>query len=80
MQSLALNGVTQIMLVISHGNEAIVDYFSSDPALLDHLRRHGKDTIADELEELVGMAQISFCYQHEQLGTGHMYLAAEQRV
>lgn len=42
-------GITDICFVISHGKEAIPQYFYHDPALEAELQRRGKEHILQEL-------------------------------
>lgn len=68
-------GIRDICFVISHGKEAIPEYFFSNPALEALLRKKGK---LDALSELTRYHEVNFhiVYQEEQLGDGHAVLQA----
>lgn len=68
-------GITDICFVISHGKEAIPQFFYQDPALEAELRRRGKESA---LKELAAYDDVRFhvVYQNEMLGDGHAILQA----
>ncbi len=68
-------GITDICFVISHGKEAIPQYFYQDPALEAELARRGKESA---LRELHAYDEVRFhvVYQNEMLGDGHAILQA----
>ncbi len=72
-------GITDICFVISHGKEAIPQYFYHDPALEAELQRRGKEHI---LQELHAYDEVRFhvVYQNEMLGDGHAILQAANWV
>jgi UTP--glucose-1-phosphate uridylyltransferase len=68
-------GITDICFVISHGKEAIPQYFYENPSLEEELKRRGK---AEMLAELQRYDSVKFhvVYQEQQLGDGHAILQA----
>jgi len=72
-------GIKDICFVISHGKEAIPQYFFENPALEEELKQRGK---MDHLERLKQYDEVNFhtVYQEEQLGDGHAILQAADWV
>jgi UTP--glucose-1-phosphate uridylyltransferase len=72
-------GITDICFVISHGKEAIPQYFYQDPALEAELRRRGKEGMLQDLR-MYDEVRFHVVYQGEQLGDGHAILQAASWV
>ncbi len=72
-------GIHEICFVISHGKEAIPEYFYEDPELEEELKRRGKE---DLLVHLRAYDNVKFhvVYQEEQKGDGHAVLQAKDWV
>ena len=72
-------GITDICFVISHGKEAIPQYFYEDPALEAELNQRGK---GEALQELTKYDEVNFhiVYQMQQRGDGHALLQAGKWV
>ncbi len=72
-------GITDICFVISHGKEAIPQYFFENPTLEEELERRGK---LGHLERLKRYDEVNFhtVYQDEQLGDGHAILQADDWI
>ena len=64
------SGITDILIIISEGKEAIIDHFNSDPDRITELRNRGKNEIADQLLAIDQLANIEFIYQRELSGLG----------
>lgn len=71
VEELARAGVSEICVVISHGQGAIADYFSSAPELEASLERTGKTEMLAQLRALEELAEIFFVQQRHALGLGH---------
>ncbi len=67
-------GLTEILIVISRGKEAIPDYFARNPELERRLEASGKAGLAEGLRRLSEMARIHYTYQHEMKGLGDAVL------
>ena len=63
-------GVTEILLIISPGKEAIREHFSAVPALADRLAGSGKKDLLKKITAFDGKVNISYAYQYEQKGLG----------
>ena len=74
-----LSGADEVVIVNSRIKKAIEDHFSPDPDLVDHLRSHGKDALADAVEH-AGNLNVSYVYQDEALGLGHAVLCAAEKA
>ena len=73
-------GITEIILVTSHGKRAIEDYFDRSFELERFLEQRGEVDRLQEARALSQMAHISSVRQHEQLGLGHAVLTARALV
>lgn len=69
------SGADGVVIVNSHGKQAIEEHFAPDGDLVALLRERGKDAYADEVER-VGSLPVGFVYQEEALGLGHAVLCA----
>ena len=68
----------EVIIINSHGKQAIEDHFAPDPELVALLRQRGKDAYADAVEH-AGNLPVGFVYQDEALGLGHaVHCAAEE--
>ncbi len=67
-------GLTEILIVISRGKEAIPDYFARNPELERRLESTGKGDLAAGLRRLSEMARIHYIYQNEMKGLGDAVL------
>ena len=72
-------GVTDICFVISHGKEAIPQFFYDDPALEAELKRRGKQEAISDLK-MYDNVNFHVVYQSEQHGDGHAILQAADWV
>ena len=73
-------GIDKIVLVVSEGQEAFSAHFAPIPDLEAALEERGKDALLEQMREISDMADISYVYQHEQLGLGHAVLTAREAV
>lgn len=73
-------GIEEIILVISEGKEALVEYFRPNRKLeAQLLTKHDHEALR-LLEEIWNLVKITPVYQHEQKGLGHAVLCAKNAV
>ncbi|MCL2797270.1 MAG: UTP--glucose-1-phosphate uridylyltransferase [Firmicutes bacterium] len=72
------SGITDVLIVLGRGKEAIRDYFSNNSDLEKVLRDAGKTEYADMLLKIGRGARIRFAVQQKPLGSGDAILYAEE--
>ncbi|MCL2061781.1 MAG: UTP--glucose-1-phosphate uridylyltransferase [Firmicutes bacterium] len=72
------SGLTDILIVLGKGKEAIRHYFTPDPDLEQKMRDSGKAEFADILHKIGRGARITFATQKQPLGSGDAVLYAEE--
>ncbi len=72
-------GITDICFVISHGKEAIPEFFFKDAKLEADLEKRGKIHLLEELKRYDAM-NFHVVYQEEQRGDGHAILQAKDWI
>ncbi|MBU2542560.1 NTP transferase domain-containing protein, partial [Patescibacteria group bacterium] len=80
VEEMADSGIKEIIIVISHGKEAIKEYFKRDLVLEKHLKKIGKYNKIKDLVELLKKIKFSYVYQEKPLGNGHALLCAKSKV
>ena len=80
VEEAAQAGIEHIVLVITHGQEAVGRYFERLPELEQALERRGHDAILKQMIDISDLAEISYVYQKQQLGLGHAVLTAKAAV
>jgi UTP--glucose-1-phosphate uridylyltransferase len=73
-------GITDILIIISRGKEAIADYFDRAPELEARLEATGKAALAAEMRAVAQMARFHFVRQQEMRGLGDAVLQARDHV
>lgn len=73
-------GITDILIIISRGKEAIADYFDRAPDLEARLEATGKGALAAELRAVASMARFHYVRQPEMRGLGDAVLQAREHV
>lgn len=77
VEELARNGVSNLLFVTGRGKAAIENHFDTDPALMDSLRKAGKDDLLLALDfEKLGL-NILYTRQSVQRGLGDAILHGE---
>ncbi|MCS7178714.1 MAG: UTP--glucose-1-phosphate uridylyltransferase [Anaerolineae bacterium] len=71
VESLVASGITDIIIVVRNGAEAVERHFAPDPALEQYLEATGKQTLLEEVRRLSRMANIVFVRQPETLPYGN---------
>ncbi len=80
VEELAANGIRRALFVTGPGKDSIENHFDIDEALIDFLRRTGREELlADLMFERHGM-HYAYVRQRRQLGLGHAVLCAEPFV
>ena len=73
-------GITDVVIVVGPGKEALVAHFSPAPELEAELERKGKDDLLAAVRATTEIANVSFVTQDEPLGLGHAVLCAREAV
>ena len=76
VEEMARAGITQICIVLSHGQGAISDHFAPAPELEAVLEKAGKTELLEEVRRTETLADIFYVQQHRPLGLGHAVLCA----
>ncbi len=72
------SGITDIMIILGKGKDAIRNYFTPNPELEQHLESTGKSEYAEILRKIRGSVNIVFAEQKEPKGSGDAVLYAEK--
>jgi len=73
-------GITDILIITGRGKEAIEDYFDYSLEYNTRLYSTGKDALAEQLNAIANLANISFVRQKEAKGLGHAVYCAKSFV
>ncbi|MGF1655595.1 MAG: UTP--glucose-1-phosphate uridylyltransferase [Verrucomicrobiales bacterium] len=73
-------GFDEILIILSRGKEAIVNYFRPHPELEQRLESSGKLEALKTIKDLASMARFSFVYQDHMRGLGDAIRYAESFV
>ena len=72
--------IRRIVLVISPGKEALVNYFSRPEKLVESLKQSGRLAEIEPLLTLLRRVEVCAVYQDEPRGLGHAVLCAREEV
>lgn len=70
VEEAAAAGLTDILIIVSAGKEAIQHHFSPDRDLNERLAATGKEAMLGALRKMERLADIHYIYQHELNGLG----------
>lgn len=80
VEEAAAAGITDILIITGRGKEAIEDYFDYSLEYNTKLYASGKDVLAEQLNAIANLANISFVRQKEARGLGHAVYCAKSFV
>lgn len=80
IEEAAAAGITDILIIISSGKNAIQDHFNPEPGLTARLTANGKEEELRELAKIEKMARLHYVYQQELNGLGDAVLYARSFV
>ena len=80
VEEAAASGITDILMVVSTGKNAIQEHFNPNFDLETRLQETGKDDLLSELREINNLANIHYIYQQELNGLGHAVLQGKSFV
>lgn len=72
----AQSGITDLLIIVSRGKEAIVNHFDKAFELETILEKDGKTEMLKAIKDVSGKLNVSFVRQQEQKGLGHAVLCA----
>ncbi len=73
-------GIERIVLVTTHGKEALADYFDTNPELERHLEEQGKTDLLAMVRGITGLVDVVTVRQREARGLGLAVLSAQSAV
>lgn len=80
VEELVRAGISEVWIVISKGQEAVVEHFRPSPELESALEAKGKSELLEELRGIQRLAAVDFVYQDEPLGLGHAVGCARDQI
>ncbi len=80
VEEAAACGITDILMIVSSGKEAIARHFNPDFELESRLESSGKAELLRQLREISSLARIHYVYQHELDGLGGALRCAEEFI
>jgi len=70
VEEAAAAGLTDLVIVVSSGKEAIQHHFSPEHDLNERLAATGKEALLETLKKIESLADVHYVYQHELNGLG----------
>lgn len=77
VEELVASGIHDITIVVSPGKEAIQNHFRADDKLVAKLRAAGKNILADAVDQVANLADITFVRQNGPYGNATPVLNAD---
>lgn len=72
------SGIKDILIIINSEKENIKAHFGKNERLDNFLISKGKEDLIEKLNEIHNTVNITYTYQHQQLGLGHAVLCAKE--
>ncbi|NOY24913.1 MAG: UTP--glucose-1-phosphate uridylyltransferase [Oligoflexia bacterium] len=76
----AAAGIERVVMVTSHGKDALPDYFAVNPDLERHLEERGKLDLLERMHALSDLVDVVTVRQRDTRGLGHAVLSARAAV
>lgn len=73
-------GIERVVMVTTHGKEALADYFDANPELERHLEEQGKDELLRQVRSITGLVDVVTVRQRDARGLGLAVLSARAAV
>ena len=73
-------GAERLVVVVSPGKEAVIDYFRPQPELEDTLEARGKADLAAKVRRAAELIAVEAAFQDKALGLGHAVGCAESNL
>ena len=73
------SGIEEILIIIGHGKNSIIDHFDKSFELEVNLKDHHKDDLLEMVQDISNI-KLHYIRQKEALGLGHAVLCAKQFV
>lgn len=73
------SGIEEILIIIGHGKDSIIDHFDRSFELEVNLKEHHKDELLEMVQNIANI-KLHYIRQKEALGLGHAILCAKQFV
>lgn len=73
-------GIERIVMVTSHGKEALADYFDTNPELERHLEEQGRTELLAMVRSITGLVDVVTVRQRDARGLGLAVLSAQSAV
>jgi len=80
VEEAAAAGISDVLLVISRGKQAIEDHFGRSPELEQRLNAAGQEALLQSIQKLASQLRIHSTRQAEQRGLGDAVLQAKKHV
>jgi len=74
------SGITEIIIVIAHGKDALEHHFDTSFELELFLKQKGETGLLEEVQRISRLCGFCYIRQEEQLGLGHAVLIAKELI
>jgi len=73
-------GITQMVMVTSKYKGAIKQHFESHPVIESNIRGSSKESLLDELNQIIDKCKFSYVEQQQMLGLGHAIFTGKSQI